>query len=181
MEEGEESVENLENTRGLPTCEWVSKAAPRREIKNRFKHFLRTFVDSKGDNVFFRKIQDMCSHNRQSFEIEYSMLVAELKIVTSFLMEAPAEMLPILDEAAKVYFLLYSCILSLYDSCLLIIRWVKIFKSILRIKCKKSTFFFTNILFYPPFKICEFKNRKEPPGDTNQIMKIASSKLIPLN
>ena len=108
MEEGEESVENLENTRGLPTCEWVSKAAPRREIKNRFKHFLRTFVDSKGDNVFFRKIQDMCSHNRQSFEIEYSMLVAELKIVTSFLMEAPAEMLPILDEAAKVCFLLYS-------------------------------------------------------------------------
>ncbi len=32
------------------------------------------------------------------------MLVAELKIVTSFLMEAPAEMLPILDEAAKVIF-----------------------------------------------------------------------------
>jgi len=108
MEEGEESVENLENTRGLPTCEWVSKAAPRREIKNRFKHFLRTFVDSKGENVFFRKIQDMCSHNRQSFEIEYSMLVAELKIVTSFLMEAPAEMLPILDEAAK------EVVLSLY-------------------------------------------------------------------
>ena len=69
MEEGEESVENLENTRGLPTCEWVTKAAPRREIKNRFKHFLRTFVDSKGENVFFRKIQDMCSHNRQSFEV----------------------------------------------------------------------------------------------------------------
>ncbi len=49
--------------------EWVTKAAPRREIKNRFKHFLRTFVDSKGENVFFRKIQDMCSHNRQSFEV----------------------------------------------------------------------------------------------------------------
>ena len=159
MEEGEESVENLENTRGLPTCEWVSKAAPRREIKNRFKHFLRTFVDSKGDNVFFRKIQDMCSHNRQSFEIEYSMLVAELKIVTSFLMEAPAEMLPILDEAAKVCFLLYSCILSLYDSCLLIIRWVKF----LTVSCVQNAnnqlFFFTNILFYPTLKICEFQNR----------------------
>ena len=35
------------------------------------------------------------------------MLVAELKIVTSFLMEAPAEMLPILDEAAKVSFLFF--------------------------------------------------------------------------
>jgi len=108
-EEGDESVENLENTRGLPTCEWVTKAAPRREIKNRFKHFLRTFVDEKGENVFFRKIQDMCSHNRQSFEIEYSMLVNELKVVTAFLMEAPAEMLPILDEAAK------EVVLSLYS------------------------------------------------------------------
>jgi len=51
----------------------------------------------------------MCSHNRQSFEIEYSMLVNELKVVTSFLIEAPSEMFTILDEAAK------EVVLSLYS------------------------------------------------------------------
>ena len=56
-EEGEESVENLEDTKGRPVREWVTLAAPRREIKNRFKNFLRTYVDAKGENLYYRLIQ----------------------------------------------------------------------------------------------------------------------------
>lgn len=35
-------------------------AAPRLEIYNRFKNFLRTHVDESGHNVFKEKISDMC-------------------------------------------------------------------------------------------------------------------------
>lgn len=34
--------------------------APRLEIYNRFKNFLRTHVDENGHNVFKEKISDMC-------------------------------------------------------------------------------------------------------------------------
>lgn len=40
--------------------EWVSMMAPRLEIYNRFKNFLRTHVDENGHNVFKEKISDMC-------------------------------------------------------------------------------------------------------------------------
>lgn len=40
--------------------EWVSMPAPRLEIYNRFKNFLRTHVDENGHNVFKEKISDMC-------------------------------------------------------------------------------------------------------------------------
>jgi len=100
-EEGEESVENLEDTKGRPVREWVTLAAPRREIKNRFKNFLRTYVDAKGENLYCRLIQDMCSLNRSSFEVNFNILGSECFVLAYFLPEAPTEVLQILDEAAK--------------------------------------------------------------------------------
>jgi len=100
-EEGEESVENLEDTKGRPVREWVTLAAPRREIKNRFKNFLRTYVDAKGENLYYRLIQDMCSLNRSSFEVNFNILGSECYVLAYFLPEAPTEVLQILDEAAK--------------------------------------------------------------------------------
>ena len=40
--------------------EWVSMQAPRLEIKNRFKQFLRSFVDDQGKSVYREKISQMC-------------------------------------------------------------------------------------------------------------------------
>lgn len=45
---------------GHTVREWVSMVAPRLEIYNRFKNFLRTHVDEHGHNVFKEKINDMC-------------------------------------------------------------------------------------------------------------------------
>lgn len=45
---------------GHTVREWVSMLAPRLEIYNRFKNFLRTHVDENGHNVFKEKISDMC-------------------------------------------------------------------------------------------------------------------------
>ena len=54
-----ESIENLEDMKGHPVREWVSMLGPKTEIKNRFKNFLRTYVDTKGHNVYREKIRQM--------------------------------------------------------------------------------------------------------------------------
>ena len=54
-----ESIDNLEDTKGHSVRDWVSLLAPNREIFNRFKNFLRTFVDAKGHNVYKEKIRQM--------------------------------------------------------------------------------------------------------------------------
>ena len=54
-----ESIENLEDAKGQSVREWVSMLAPRTEIFNRFKNFLRTFVDEMGHNLYKEKIRQM--------------------------------------------------------------------------------------------------------------------------
>ena len=54
--------------------------APRREIKNRFKNLLRTYVDAKGNNLYHRLIQDMCSANKSSFEVSLSSVQSRIGI-----------------------------------------------------------------------------------------------------
>ena len=53
-------IENLEDLKGHTVREWVSMAAPRAEIKTRFKSFLRTFVNEQGVNIYREKIRQMC-------------------------------------------------------------------------------------------------------------------------
>ena len=54
-----ESIENLEDMKGHSVREWVCMLAPRTEIFNRFKNFLRTFVDMNGHNIYKEKIRQM--------------------------------------------------------------------------------------------------------------------------
>jgi len=100
-EEMIESIENLEDMKGHSVREWVSMTAPRLEIKNRFKQFLKTFVDEQGKSVYREKIQQMCQANKQSLVIDYNILANEHQVLAFFLPEAPVEMLRIFDEAAK--------------------------------------------------------------------------------
>lgn len=55
-----ESIENLEDMRGHSVKEWVTMLGHKTEIYNRFKNFLRTFVDDKGHNLYREKIRQMC-------------------------------------------------------------------------------------------------------------------------
>ena len=96
-----ESIENLEDMKGHTVREWVSLVAPRLEIKNRFKQFLKTFCDERGENVYRTKIKQMCEANKQSLTVDYNTLANEHQVLAYFLPEAPAEMLRIFDEAAK--------------------------------------------------------------------------------
>ncbi|WAR25901.1 MCM2-like protein [Mya arenaria] len=95
-EEMIESIENLEDMKGHSVREWVAMLAPKTEIKNRFKNFLRTFVDSKGHN--------------ESLTVDYNMLAEVEQVLAYFLPEAPTEMLQNFDEAGK------EVVLSMYPN-----------------------------------------------------------------
>ncbi|CAK8687787.1 unnamed protein product [Clavelina lepadiformis] len=96
-----ESIENLEDTKGHSVKEWVMMQAPKLEIFNRFKNFLRTTVDGKGNNIFKEKIKEMVEENKESLVVDYSLLASSQEVLAFFLPEAPTEMLQIFDEAAK--------------------------------------------------------------------------------
>lgn len=96
-----ESIENLEDTKGYSTKEWVSMLGPRTEISNRFKSFLRTFVDEKNQYMYRDAIRRMCEQNKASFTVSYTDLASKEHVLAYFLPEAPAEMLEIFDKVAK--------------------------------------------------------------------------------
>ena len=48
-EEGLESIENLEETKGKPVREHVAQLGIRKEVLNRFKNFLRSAEDDGAD------------------------------------------------------------------------------------------------------------------------------------
>lgn len=96
-----ESIENLEDTKGYTTKEWVSMLGPRTEITNRFKSFLRTFVDEKGQYTYRDAIRRMCEQNKASIVIAYTDLASKEHVLAYFLPEAPSQMLEIFDNVAK--------------------------------------------------------------------------------
>ncbi|KAL3202576.1 hypothetical protein MRX96_042397 [Rhipicephalus microplus] len=69
-----ESIENLEDMKGHTVREWVTQIGPKTEIYNRFKNFLRTFVDERGHNLYKEKIRQMCEENKLSLEVNYNTL-----------------------------------------------------------------------------------------------------------
>lgn len=101
VEDQIESIENLEDLRGHTVREWVTKLGPRTEIYNRFKNFLRTYVDEKGHKVYLEAIRRMCEENGSSLPVDYNVIALKQWVLALFLPEAPTEMLNVLDEAAK--------------------------------------------------------------------------------
>ena len=98
-----ESIENLEDMKGHSVKEWVSMLAPRTEVYNRFKNFLRTFVDEHGHNLYKEKIRQLVEGNRESLVVDYNVLASQEHVLAYFLPEAPAEMLKIFDEVCTYF------------------------------------------------------------------------------
>lgn len=93
-----ESIENLEDMKGMSVVEWVQQPATRQEIKNRFKAFLRTFLDANDRSVYAERIIQMARDNKQSLHIDYQHLATAEQVLAFFLPEAPQHMLDIFDE-----------------------------------------------------------------------------------
>ncbi|XP_076673619.1 DNA replication licensing factor Mcm2 [Andrena cerasifolii] len=96
-----ESIENLEDTKGHSVKEWVSMLGPRTEISNRFKSFLRTHTNAKGQYMYKERIRHMCESNQSSFTMEFPILASKEHVLAYFLPEAPFQMLEIFDAVAK--------------------------------------------------------------------------------
>lgn len=69
-----ESIENLEDTKGHSVKEWVMMLGPRTEISNRFKSFLRTHTNSKGQYMYKERIRHMCESNQVQYWISYCII-----------------------------------------------------------------------------------------------------------
>ncbi|KAG7389509.1 MCM DNA helicase complex subunit [Phytophthora boehmeriae] len=100
MDDDEELI-NLEHF-DVPLREWIATERPRNEIKRRFRNFLNTFADAKtGRLVYHEKIVQLAQRNEQSLEIEIGDVIHSMSMVAAWLVEAPKDMLVILDEVAK--------------------------------------------------------------------------------
>lgn len=82
-------IENLEDIKDHTVREWVSMAAPRAEIKNRFKNFLRTYVSDTGVNVYKEKIRQMCEGVFNSYIVSGSPCFTNLKYYGTYVYILP--------------------------------------------------------------------------------------------
>lgn len=105
-----ETIDNIEDTRGMSEKEWLSQRATKNEIRNRFKNLLKTYVDEAGRSVFKEKLRTMTEFNQQSFELEYNILAQEQPALALFLVESPNQILEIFNEAAE------EVVLSMYPA-----------------------------------------------------------------
>lgn len=64
-----ESIENLEDMKGMSVVVWVQQPNVRAEIKNRFKNFLRTFIDEHDKSVYAERVVQMARDNKQSLQV----------------------------------------------------------------------------------------------------------------
>ena len=76
--------------------EYITQIAPRTEIYNRFRQFLRSYRDPETDaKVYVERINKMCQLNLSSFEVNYDNLAKDQSVLAFFLPECPTETLEI--------------------------------------------------------------------------------------
>lgn len=86
----------------VPLREWIQQDPTRREIKRRFRQFLRTFVvEGSGQCVYEQKIDRMAEENRQSLEVSYLHLSRAVPTLAMWVADAPHEILMHFNEVAK--------------------------------------------------------------------------------
>lgn len=116
--ETEEEV-NLEAF-DVPLREWIAQDRTRREVQRKFRRFLMTFdPDSIDDEtvqpqtrrrtranlVYEDRIKSMCSNNLATLEVSYMHLMMKEPIIAIWLVDAPRDMLEVLNDAATKHVL----------------------------------------------------------------------------
>ncbi|CAI2383595.1 unnamed protein product [Moneuplotes crassus] len=102
-EEEEDDIDeqylDYEETKGS-IHEWLKQPKTVKFVRNQFSHFLRSFKDENGVDVYEQRIVEMCSNNRQSLEITYSHLSTKNPTLAIWVAECPNLTLPILNGVA---------------------------------------------------------------------------------
>jgi DNA replication licensing factor MCM2 len=108
-EEDEEFEVDIENY-DCPLREWITRERTKIEIRKKFSRFLRRFTEKDVDAgvgvsetlVYRRLIREMCVSNGQSLEVSYLHLSKREPMLAIWVADAPADMLTLFNEVAKV-------------------------------------------------------------------------------
>ena len=101
-EEEEEFEVDIENY-DCPLREWITRERTKTEIRRKFSRFLRKFQDTEdGDLVYRKRIREMCVSNGASLEVSYHDLATREPMLAIWVADAPADMLELFNEVAKV-------------------------------------------------------------------------------
>lgn len=92
----------------VPLREWISKDRTRREIQRKFRVFLRHFTSHDESNqrtrhgygTYEQKIRAMCASNMSTLQVSYQHLMDAEPVLALWLVDAPADMLLVFNEAA---------------------------------------------------------------------------------
>eukprot|EP00884_Botryococcus_braunii_P021098 jgi/Botrbrau1/7672/Bobra.0159s0114.1 len=90
---------DLETARGN-LREIVEQEPVQQEIHRRFVRFLQDFRNENGELVYRKRIQDMCSQNKQSLEVEWAHVSAYNTLLVLWSADQPKVMLGIFHKAA---------------------------------------------------------------------------------
>ncbi|CDW86911.1 mcm2 3 5 family protein [Stylonychia lemnae] len=99
---------DFEDVRGKIST-WIQRPEVVLWIRKNFSHFLRTYKDENQVNVYEQRINEMCSQNKQSLEVNFSHLSRQNPTLAIWLAEEPLRILPILNTVA------YEITLELYS------------------------------------------------------------------
>jgi DNA replication licensing factor MCM2 len=77
---------------------WIKDPSTVSYIRKIFRRFLRTYSDKRGTLVYERRLNEMCSNNLQSMEVDYNHLTNNCPILAYWLFESPTILLPYLNQ-----------------------------------------------------------------------------------
>ncbi|KAL6761861.1 minichromosome maintenance protein 2 [Haematococcus lacustris] len=84
--------------------EWIATDEVSREVKRRFRNFLKTFQDEEGEGkerIYGTRIRDMMSGGRHSLEVRYAHLSKQHPLLSMWLADSPQLMLDLFCQAAR--------------------------------------------------------------------------------
>ena len=102
----------------VPLKEWIAQERTRREVQRKFRNFLISFTGeldddenpeepkskkkskTKAPSIYLDQIRNMCSANKATLNISYLDLMNSEPTLAIWMIEAPRDMLQVLNEAA---------------------------------------------------------------------------------
>jgi DNA replication licensing factor MCM2 len=90
----------------IPLVEWIAQERTRREIQRKFRAFLRHFIPEdterrkRGNGIYEQRIRQMCASNLATLTLSYMHLMEAEPVLAVWLVDAPRDMIDVLNEAA---------------------------------------------------------------------------------
>ncbi len=100
MREEDEDLGNMEETLTGKISNWITEKKTINFIRNSFGKFLRHFKDEQGTEIYEQRIHDMCTNNKQSFEVTYGHISLKMPTLAIWIAEHPSGVIPILNQVA---------------------------------------------------------------------------------